>query len=121
TPGSTRSPPSAPNSRRPLVSNTRPESPMFSYLKLALRRLAKEPGFTATVIVVLALGIGATTAIFTVINAVLLHPFPYQDGNHILFIGSSRLDHPNSQMPVAYPDSRDWRRTGVHSVEHLGF
>src|ERR1019366_10384126 len=98
TPGSTRSPPSAPNSRRPLVSNTRPESPMFSYLKLALRRLAKEPGFTITVIVVLALGIGATTAIFSVVNAVLLHPFPYTASGRIEFIGSTRVGQ-NGNMP----------------------
>ncbi len=93
---------------------------MLSDLKFAVRQLAKAPGFTATVTTVLALGIGATTAIFSVINAVLLHPFPYQDGNHILFVGSSRLDHPGSQMPVSYLDYLEWRQN-AHSVEHLAF
>ena len=87
---------------------------------LALRQFAKSPGFTATVIAVLAIGIGATTAIFSVVHAVLLHPFPYKDGNDILFVGSNRLDEPDSQMPVAYLDYQEWRKT-VQSVEHLGF
>jgi len=89
-------------------------------LKLALRQLTKSPGFTLTVTIVLALGIGATTAIFSVVHAVLLHPFPYKEGNKILFVGSSRAEEPNSQMPVAYPDYLDWRQS-VKSVEHLGF
>jgi len=92
----------------------------MSHLRLALRQLLKAPAFTVTVTLVLALGIGATTAIFSVINAVLLHPFPYKDGNHILFVGESRLDHPESQMPVAYPDYLEWREQ-ARSVEDLGF
>lgn len=93
---------------------------MFSDLRYAFRQLAKAPGFTATVIAVLALGIGATTAIFSVVNAVLLNPFPYQDGNRILFVGSSLVSQPNSQMPVTYPDYQVWRKN-VQTVDHLGF
>ncbi len=89
-------------------------------LRFALRQMFKTPGFTATVTVVLALGIGATTAIFSVIHAVLLHPFPYTDGNKILFVGSSRTDQPESQMPVTYPDYLDWR-AGATTVEHLAY
>ncbi len=78
-------------------------------MKLILRQLAKSPGFTLTVIAVLALGIGATTAIFSVINAVLLHPFPYTDPGRIVFIGSTRTGQ-NGTMPVTYPDFLDWRK-----------
>ena len=92
----------------------------MSNLRLAIRTLGKNPGFTATVVAVLALGIGATTAIFSVVHAVLLHPFPYKDGNAILFVGSNRVDQPGNQMPVTYSDYLDWRK-GVQSVDSLGF
>ena len=93
---------------------------MLSDLLLAIRQLVKAPAFAITVAIVLALGIGATTAIFSVVYAVLLHPFPYKDGNRILFIGESRLDQPDGQMPVAYPDYLEWRKA-VRSTEPLGF
>jgi putative ABC transport system permease protein len=89
-------------------------------LRFALRQLGKNVSFTVTVTLVLALGIGATTAIFSVIHAVLLNPFPYQDGNKILFVGSNRVDQPGSQMPVTYPDYLEWRAS-AQTVEHLAF
>jgi putative ABC transport system permease protein len=89
-------------------------------MRFTLRQLLKQPGFTATVTLVLALGIGATTAIFSVIHAVLLNPFPYHEGNRLLFVGSSRLDQPGSQMPVTYPDYLDWRAS-AKTVDHLAF
>lgn len=78
-------------------------------LRLAFRLLFKSPGFSAIVIAVLALGIGATTAIFSVINAVLLHPFPYRDSGRIAFIASNRAGQDGS-MPVTYPDFLDWQK-----------
>ena len=92
---------------------------MLSDLRFALRQLGKTPGFTATVTLVLALGIGATTAIFSVVHAVLMHPFPYKDGNQLLFVGSTRSGE-SGQMPVTYPDYLDWRKS-AQSVEFLGF
>ncbi|MBI2516774.1 MAG: ABC transporter permease [Opitutae bacterium] len=78
-------------------------------LLLALRLLRKSPGFSATVIAVLALGVGANTAIFSVVNAVLLHPFPYPGSERITFIGSTRQGE-NGTMPVTYPDFLDWKK-----------
>jgi putative ABC transport system permease protein len=59
---------------------------LFSDLRLGLRILLRNPGFSATAVLLLALGIGANTAIFSVVNAVLLRPLPYQDPSRIMQI-----------------------------------
>ena len=59
---------------------------LFSDLRLGLRILLRNPGFAATAVLLLALGIGANTAIFSVVNAVLLRPLPYQDSSRIMQI-----------------------------------
>ena len=57
-------------------------------LRLAIRSLARRPSFVAVVVLTLALGIGATSAIFSVINAVLLKPLPYHDPGELALIWS---------------------------------
>jgi len=87
-------------------------------VKYALRNLRRTPGFVAVVCCVLALGIGATSAVFTVVNAVLLRPLPYEQAQRLLEIHES----PDglSPMPVAYPNYLDWKKES-RSFQSLAF
>ncbi len=77
-------------------------------IRFALRKLRKNPGFTAIVILVLALGIGANTAIFSVVNGVLMRPLNYPSPDRLLEVFETTPDL--GQMSVAYPNYVDWRR-----------
>src|SRR5262249_48511221 len=62
------------------------EDEMFQDLRYGVRMLLNRPGFSAVVILVLALGIGATSAIFSVVNAVLLRPLPYPEPDRLMMV-----------------------------------
>src|SRR3989441_8149122 len=89
-------------------------------LKFAFRQLLKNPGFTTVVILTLALGIGANTAIFSVVNAVLLKALPYREPKRIVMLWT---DNPSlnlgfHELPPAPPDLLDWR-SQAHSFEQI--
>ena len=62
-------------------------------LRLALRQLGKTPGFSLTVVLMLALGIGATTAIFSLVEGILLRPLPFQDSDRLVIVGDHLGDN----------------------------
>src|SRR5256886_8150499 len=85
-------------------------------LKFALRQLRKSPGFTFVAVLTLALGIGANTATFSIVNAVLLQPLPYPDADRIMVLNES--SGPGQNYSVALPDYFDWRNDNT-VFEHL--
>ena len=91
-------------------------SVFLSELRHAARSLAKQPGFTSVAALTLALGIGANTAIFSVIHAVLLAPLPYPDADRIVTLHET--NGTGTPFAIAFPDYLDWRRDNK-SFEHL--
>ena len=88
----------------------------MNYFRFALRQLIKNPVFSAVAIVTLALGIGANTAIFSIVNAVLLRPLPYPDADRIMVLNES--SGPGQDYSVALPDYFDWLKDNT-VFEHL--
>ena len=78
---------------------------MLKDLRYGLRSLIKHPTFAAVCIVTLALGIGANTAIFTVVNAVVLRPLPFQDAERLAMIWTTR--DTNQEQPLSFADYND--------------
>src|SRR5438270_9138763 len=88
-------------------------------LQHALRTFARSPGFTGIVVLTLALGIGATSAIFSVVNAVLLHPLPYPNADRLVVIWEKLArDKSGPSVFDSYRDFKVWKDAS-HSLEQL--
>src|ERR1041384_6370460 len=77
--------------------------------KFAFRQLLKNPGFTAVAVLTLALGIGANTAIFSIINGVLLKPLPYPQPEQLVTLWERSPERGIEHDRVSGPDYLDWR------------
>jgi predicted permease len=82
----------------------------FRDLRYALRQLGRSPGFTSAAILTLALGIGATTAMFSLVNAVLLRPLPFPEQDRLMWLAQQDHSLPGvASEALSYPDYFDWR------------
>ena len=89
-------------------------------LRFALRQLLKNPGFSIVAVLTLALAIGANSAIFSAIDAVLLHPLPYREPDRLVMVWQNNLTLKHIMSP-SYPDFLDWQRNALSFRQMAAF
>jgi putative ABC transport system permease protein len=87
-------------------------------LRHAVRRLRRNPGFTAAAVITLALGIGANTAIFSVIDGVLLRPLPFADARRLVLVWETDRNSGTTREPGSWPDYLDFARR-THALDGM--
>ena len=78
-------------------------------IRYGFRMLVRNPGFTVVVVLILAIGIGANTTIFSVVNAVLLRPLPYGNPDRLVMVWGASPQKGRYHNPVSFPNFTDWR------------
>src|SRR6185369_17348820 len=84
--------------------------PMLNEIRLAFRNLTRVPGFAIAFVLTLGLGIGANTAIFSVINGVLLRPLPYPEADRIMYLRQPQVAAGIEDSSFSFPEVADYRR-----------
>jgi putative ABC transport system permease protein len=92
-----------------LLQPRRLEDEMIQDLRFGMRMLLNQPGFTLIAVITLALGIGANTAIFSILNAVVLRPLPFKEPNRIVHLWERDLKHGSDRFPLSPPNFIDYR------------
>jgi len=92
---------------------------MLTDLRYALRQMRKTPGFTTIAVIAIALGIGANTAIFSIVNAVLLNPLPYSQPDGIVVLFHDKVNFPEGS--ISYLNFLDWQRRNQSFSSMAGF
>src|ERR1041385_5143113 len=91
-------------------------------IKYGIRLLIKHPGFTAVAVLALALGIGANTAIFSVVNGIVLKSPPYKDPDRLMIVWSTRpVQEGTGWTPVSAADFTDWRERSQSFEQFAAF
>src|SRR6185312_15944523 len=89
-------------------------------LRFGLRMLRKNPGFTCAAVLTLAIGIGATTAVFSIVEAVLLRPLPYYDAGRLAVLWTDHVKKSLHQERTSYPNFEDWHQQNT-TFEDMAF
>jgi putative ABC transport system permease protein len=92
---------------------------LWQDVRFGFRMMTKKPGITIIAVLALALGIGANTAIFSVVNTVLLRPLPYKESSRIVFVFWNAPKLSAEDFPASAPDFVDWREQN-HVFERMG-
>lgn len=94
---------------------------LLNDIRYSIRSLFKRPGFTAVAVITLALGIGANSAIFSVVNAVLLRPLPFPESEQIAVLEGINPSKGITQSNMSIPDFIDWQKQNQAFAQLAGF
>src|ERR1700741_5094788 len=87
-------------------------------LRFALRIIRKNPWFSAAIVVTLAFGMGVNTTVFSLVNAVLFKPLPFQGGDRLVMVNATNTSNARDNIGMSYAEFRDYRKAAT-SFERL--